>query len=135
MDLVEYNRGCERFHKYMMRYTKPCEEPTLHQMTTLAELLFVCSCCVDFAMWGANQIRIAKSYRCKGLIMGPDGQLIMEELKGPPDYAHWMVCVGGLPGSHEYGGGLHTTMARLCRVNWGVQRDVRWRGVGSTVSV
>ena len=27
-----------------------------------------------------------------GLIVGPDGIMIMQEQKGPPDYPHWYAC-------------------------------------------
>ena len=44
---------------------------------------------MDFALWGSFHIRTAKSFRCRGLIVGPGNSLIEQELKGPPDFDHW----------------------------------------------
>ena len=44
---------------------------------------------MDFALWGSFHTRTAKSFRCRGHILGPGGSLIEQELKGPPSFDHW----------------------------------------------
>ena len=63
--------GLDLFHKLMHREPFPAEKPSLAQMTALLEML-KCGCCyVDFALWGSHNIRTARSFRFRGLAMGP----------------------------------------------------------------
>ena len=42
---------------------------------------------VDFALFGMNQQRSAKSLKGLGMIQGPGNTFIHPEFKGPPDFA------------------------------------------------
>ena len=75
-----------------MRAPFPAEKPSLAQMTALLEILRCGGCYVDFALWGNYHIRTAKSFRCRGLIIGRGGILIDQELEGPPDFEQWSPC-------------------------------------------
>ena len=61
-------------------------------MTALLEILKSGGCYVDFALWGIFHIRTAKSFLFRGLVVGPGGILIEQELKGPPSFEHWSPC-------------------------------------------
>jgi hypothetical protein len=47
---------------------------------------------VDFAIWGPHGIRAAKAISYSGLVLGPDGTLIKQEMRGPPTIEHWVAC-------------------------------------------
>ena len=81
--------GLDLFHKLMHREPFPAEKPSLAQMTGLLEML-KCGCCyVDFALWGSHNIRTARSFRFRGLAMGPGRVFVEIELKGPPSFEFW----------------------------------------------
>ena len=61
-------------------------------MTVLLEILKCGGCYVDFALWGSFHIRTARSFRFRGLAVGPGGILIEIELKGPPSFDYWSPC-------------------------------------------
>ena len=81
--------GLKLFFKLMHREPFPAEKPSLAQVTALLEILKCGGCYVDFALWGSFHIRTARSFRCRGLVVGPGNVLIEQELKGPPSFEYW----------------------------------------------
>ena len=81
--------GLDIFCKLMHRQPFPAEKPSIAQMTALLETLKCGSCYVDFALWGSFHIRTARSFRFRGMAIGPGGTLIEVELKGPPSFEFW----------------------------------------------
>ena len=81
--------GLDLFCKLMHRPPFPAEKPSISQMTALLETLKCGSAYVDFALWGSFHIRTARSFRFRGMAVGPGGTLIEVELKGPPSFEFW----------------------------------------------
>ena len=81
--------GLKLFFKLMHREPFPAEKPSLAQVTALLEILKCGGCYVDFALWGSYHIRTARSFRCRGLVVGPGNVLVEQELKGPPSFEYW----------------------------------------------
>ena len=89
IDAATMNKRIQLFLKYMMREPFPEERPSLAQLTAFLEILRCGGCYVDFAVWGNYHIRTARSFRCRGLVVGPGNVLIEQALKGPPAFEHW----------------------------------------------
>ena len=76
------------FRKLKFRELFLSEAPTLAQITVLLEILRNGSCYVDFALWGNNQQRTARTMRSLGLIIGVGNTLQHLECKGPTTYEY-----------------------------------------------
>jgi hypothetical protein len=79
--------------KYMHADCPPEAEPTGDQLSALADLMAVSGTCyVDLAIWGPHQVRAQKAMKLTGLSFNSSGELVPQELRGPPDFGHWSAC-------------------------------------------
>lgn len=77
-----------RYVKLKHRIPKPNEMPSHGQLTALRELLKAGTTYVDFSRWGPHGARMARALKHEGVILAPDGSLILKEMFAPPDFAY-----------------------------------------------
>jgi hypothetical protein len=85
----------EAFAEYLRKMhiePRPEIEPSVEQLSALHDILANGSCYVDLSIWGPHHIRILKAMKLSGLIMSANGELVLHEFKGPPDFEHWKAC-------------------------------------------
>ena len=100
-------KGLDLFLKLVMRQPFPAEKPSMAQMTALIEILRCGGCYVDFTLWGNYHISTAKTFRCRGLVVGLGGVLIDQELKRTSRFRTLAAMLGCLPMWHDLGRRLH----------------------------
>ena len=82
----EYNACWDRYVLWMHRPPLPHEKPSVHQLTSVLELLRSGTCYVDFALMGPHHVRTMKAWRWLAKVW-INGEISECEIKGPPDYA------------------------------------------------
>ena len=123
MDAKAYNGCWDRFTVLMHREALPYEKPSVRQLRAAMELLRTGSCYVDFALFGARHIRTAKSWKWRGMVVGPGGVLMEQEIRGAPNYESWDACWNVyqcamiMAGAYGYGRRVYSTIPHRLRRN------------------
>ena len=80
--LQEYFRN---FKKWARRPPHPGDASTKEDLTVLIEIPKSGTCYIGLALWGRQQCRSSKAIGGVGLVVGPNGSMIHQEFRGPPD--------------------------------------------------
>jgi len=87
-----YNRGLEYYRWCCWEEPDESIRPSIEQFTCVLEGKRCMSMYCDYSSFAPHDVRIAKSRRFEGLIVGADGLLCKREQKGPHDFHTHLEC-------------------------------------------